>query len=134
MLHGFQQFDFSVFLFTGSAVLLLYRAAELYPRAERGAASVQPVLLFLRRAQADRHADFFDTDELPVRSVHAQYIQKTAAYFVCYRQSEPAGCVQVSEFLHQLSGQPVRTGYSGAGYRQADRHFVLHVSGAQLRH
>ena len=53
MLHGFQQFDFSVFLFTGSAVLLLYRAAELYPRAERGAASVQPVLLFLRRNQTD---------------------------------------------------------------------------------
>ena len=50
------------------------------------------------------------------------------------RQSEPAGCIQVSEFLHQLSGQPVRTGYSGAGYRHADRHFVLHVSGAQLRH
>ena len=134
MLHGFQQFDFSVFLFTGGAVLLLYRAAELYPRAERGAASVQPVLLFLRRTQADRHIDIFDTDELPVWSVHAQYIQKAAAHFVCYRQSEPAGCIQVSEFLHQLSGQPVRTGYSSAGYRHADRHFVLHVSGAQLRH
>ena len=100
MLHGFQQSDFSVFLFTGSAVLLLYRAAEIYPSAERGAASVQPVLLFLRRAKADRHIDIFDTDELPVRSVHAQYIQKTVAHFVRYRQSEPAGCIQVSEFLH----------------------------------
>ena len=60
--------------------------------------------------------------------------KKAAAHFVRYRQSEPAGCIQVSEFLHQLSGQPVRAGYSGAGYRHADRHFVLHVSGAQLRH
>ena len=100
MLHGFQQSDFSIFLFTCGAVLLLYRAAEIYPSAERGAAFIQPVLLFLRRAKADRHANFFDTDELPVRSVHARYIQKTAAHFVCYRQSEPAGCVQVSEFLH----------------------------------
>ena len=100
MLHGFQQSDFSIFLFAGGAVLLLYRAAEIYPRAERGAAFIQPVLLFLRRAKADRHANFFDTDELPVRSVHAQYIQKTAAHFVRYRQSKPAGCIQVSEFLH----------------------------------
>ena len=61
-------------------------------------------------------------------------IQKTAAHFVCYRQSEPAGCIQVSEFLHQHGRQPVRTGYSGAGYRHADWHFILHVSGAQLRH
>ena len=47
MLHGFQQSDFSIFLFAGGAVLLLYRAAEIYPRAERGAAFIQPVLLFL---------------------------------------------------------------------------------------
>mgnify|MGYP007086222952 CR=1 FL=1 len=81
----FSSSDFSIFLFAGGAVLLLYRAAEIYPSAERGAASVQPVLLFLRRTQADRHANFFDTDELPIRSVHAQYIQKTAAHFVRYR-------------------------------------------------
>ena len=85
MLHGFQQFDFSIFLFAGGAVLLLHRAAEVYPCTERGAASVQPVLLFLWRTQADWYIDFFDIDELSVRSVHAQYIQKTAAHFVRYR-------------------------------------------------
>ena len=130
--HGIQQSDFPVLFPARGAALLLYRAAAASGGAQRRAAGVQPVLLFLRRAAADRIAAGVHFRQLYLRPAHAQPAPQNLADAVRDLQHCNARRVQISELFHFHREQPVRHGAPADRHCHADRHLVLHLPGAQL--